>query len=97
MIMGMYLNRWIICFLWSNVIIKCVCKFRLRRNELAAITTQTIFTGFYERLRAIREYHTKFPDTAATIFKNSDLVLERILYLVVLGLYQLNWGFLAMK
>lgn len=37
----------------------------LRKAEIASITTQTVFTTFYNRLRAIREYHAKFPDTAA--------------------------------
>ncbi len=37
----------------------------LRKAEIASITTQTNFAGFYDRLRAIREYHAKFPETAA--------------------------------
>lgn len=40
-------------------------RFSLRKAEIASITTQTNFAGFYDRLRAIREYHAKFPETAA--------------------------------
>ena len=36
----------------------------LRKTEIASITSVTVFTSFYDRLRAIREYHAKFPEAA---------------------------------
>jgi hypothetical protein len=45
--------------------LRCPLLRSLRKAEIASITTQTNFAGFYDRLRAIREYHAKFPETAA--------------------------------
>lgn len=41
----------------------CVSLHRLRKNAITAITSQSDFGVFYERLRALREYHAKFPET----------------------------------
>ena len=63
--------------------------FSLRKNELASITTQTIFTGFYERLRAVREYHSKYPELAATDSNILETPAERMSWKHILYINEL--------
>jgi len=39
--------------------------FSIRSNNLSAIAGSNVFSEFYDRLKAIREYHRKFPGVAA--------------------------------
>jgi len=47
-----------------------------RRDELTAMTGSGVFTAFYDQLKAIREYHRKFPSQPSTESAETLLLSE---------------------